>query len=173
MSRGGACSHVSRGSEDCLHQLTGWQRLGLNHAVMKRAIAQRIEIFADACASVSLGGAAGILVYRLVEPVADGAMLGAWTGVAAVIAWGLSRWVLGLIEPGSRKYPAAGGIVPAERQSGTVSASAKLVVVQLFDPPADRVPSQATRPSRGAPPDSSQALHEALNQLRQSLANRR
>lgn len=178
MSRRDACSRLNGGFADGNGRgnrsgLTGLQPLGLNHGAMKRAMAERFEMLGDGFASVSFGGAVGLFVYHLLEPMTDQPAPGACAAAAAAAAYALSRLLLSLVESDFRKFSAADGRVNAEPESGTDMRPDSPVVVQLFVPAAAAASSPSTVLSPAARPDASESLHEALNQLRESLANRR
>lgn len=169
--------------------LTGLQGFRLNHGPMKRDLAGRLESIADGFASVSLGGAVGVFVYHLPAPAAVQPLGGASAAAAAVVAYGIAKSLLGLV---GRRLPivAAANLegwegsdsrpVP-ERDASADSELDSPIVVRLFDPAKAAASGQSTARTghleidlpRDAPSDASHSLHEALNQLRQSLANRR
>lgn len=181
-------------------RLTGSQRFNLMHRAMKRVLTERLEWLADGLASASLGGAVGLFTYRLLAPMAVQPALVAYAAAAAVIAYGASRSLLGLV---GRRLPATGlanvslqdalwvdncrAAAEPEPESETRPLAEldprpdSSVVLRLVDPanaapsnqpdaPADR---HASHFPGAASHDASDALHEALNQLRQSLVNRR
>jgi hypothetical protein len=156
---------------------------------MDRAFAQRLEMLADAVASVSLGGAVGLCVY-LLAPVAVQPALVACAAAAAAAAYGASRSLLGRL---ATRVPRAKGadvaardalwgdnVIGAAGPQADAGPPASSVVVQLFDQAnaaaSARAVASADWPASGsasgAACDASASLHEALNQLRQSLANR-
>jgi len=143
---------------------------------MKRDLGIRLERLADGFASVSFGGAVGVFVYHLPAPVAVQPLHGAYAAAAALAAYGISRSLLGLV--GKRLPTLAKAGSARWDESGSVDSP---LVVRLFDPVEATASGRSTARTGGqamdlpsdSPADASQSLHEALNQLRQSLANRR
>lgn len=144
---------------------------------MERALAERFETVADGIASLSFGGAVGVSVYHLLASASVQPALGAYAAAAFVFAYWTSRSLLGLVE---RRSPIAP--IGVETLCDALSANDDPpVVVRLFDqveaaapgPSTDGLGRLANGFSPAAPPDASNSLHEALNQLRQSLASRR
>jgi hypothetical protein len=132
---------------------------------MKRDLAEQLESLAEGFASGSLGVAVGLLVYHLLAPATVQPLHGGFVAAAALIAYGNSRSLLGLV---GRRLP----VVTAADDSALDSA----IVVPLFDPAEAGKPGPSTAAidlPRDAPGDATHSLHEALSQLRQSLANRR
>jgi hypothetical protein len=156
---------------------------------MDRAFAQRLETLADGFSSVSLGGAVGLCVY-LLAPMALQPALVACASAAAVVAYGASRWLLSRV---ARKVPRAkeadvaardalwgDNLIAAADPQADARPAGSSVVVQLFEQadaaatarPVASADWPASASPAGAACDASASLHEALNQLRQSLANR-
>lgn len=136
---------------------------------MKRDLGKRLESLADGFASGSFGAAVGMLVYHLPAPAAVQPLHGGFVAGAALIAYGISRSLLGLVGRRSR-------VATTGRARGKDSALGSAIRVRLFDP-AEAVASGPSAAAidlpADAPGDASHSLHEALSQLRQSLANRR
>ena len=139
---------------------------------MKRVSAKQLESIVDSLASVSLSGAVGVFVYQLLEPLVHPVVLGAGAAAAALIAYGASRLLLAMV---GRPVVRPLGAAASEMPQAVISISPvedSPVVVRLFDRAAF-VATPATGPISAAPQDASESLHEALNQLRRSLASRR
>ena len=155
---------------------------------MKRDLAKRFEILADGLASASFGGALGVLVYHLTAPVAVQPMPGAYSAAAALIAYAISKSLLGLV---GRRLPAVAAANverwdesdsrPVPERERCADGLDSPIVVRLFDQAKAAASEQSTaRTGRlgvdlpfDARGDASHSLHEALNELRRSLANRR
>ena len=146
---------------------------------MKRDVAILLEGLIDGFASLSFGGAVALFVYHV--PVSVEPMHGAFAAAAALIAYAGAKSLLGLVGTRLPISTATGLELFSERESNADSGLDSPIVVRLFDPAEDAAygPSTARTgglamdfPS-GAAPDASESLHEALNQLRRSLANRR
>lgn len=136
---------------------------------MKRDLADRLESLADGFAAGSFGAAVGVLAYHLPAPAAIAPLHGGFVAAAGLIAYGISRFLLGLIGRRPR-------VVAAGRECGKDSRPDSATVVRLFDPAEAAAPGPSIEPidlARPASGDASHSLHEALSQLRQSLASRR
>jgi hypothetical protein len=144
---------------------------------MKRAVAERLEALADGLASASLGGAVGLSAYHLLASAVAQPALGACAAAAAAAAFWAGRSLLGLVERRLPVAPIAAGAAGDELSAEDDSP----VVVRLFDPAVAAAPGPSARWqdglandfSRAAPADGSRSLHDALHQLRQTLASRR
>lgn len=163
---------------------------------MTWTLPKRFELLADQSASLSLGCAIGYSAYHLLPPVAGQPTLVAYAVAAAAFAYWAGRSLLRVV---GGEVPVVGLGDPQLVNAATVGDSMEAVepdlapkirarpdsdpavVVRLFDPAQlaasgpsiDRYESLVNGPSGAAFPDASQSLHEALNQLRQSLASRR
>jgi len=149
---------------------------------MELALVKRLEDGVGGLASACLGGAAAFLVYNLPGPLEGQPALGACAAGAAGIVYWASRRLLVHVAPHGQRLPVALDASSVAPLPDNFSAAAGLEsrVVRLFDPAAAlafgqssaRIARLADHPSPAAPPDASQSFHEALNQLRESLANR-
>lgn len=149
---------------------------------MTPATARKVAKLTDRFASACLGAAVAFAVYRLFEPMTLQPALGTYAAGAAGIAYTASRRLLGRVSPRRGGFAVASLAVEAPCDAllhDEVIAAARpdSRVVQLFDPAAMPMSGQSTARigrlandlSPAAPPDASDALHEALNQLRRSL----
>ncbi len=149
---------------------------------MKRKLTERLERLVDGLASGAFGAAVGILVYHLPAPAAAQPVQGGYVAGTALIAYGMSRWLLGLV-PGSLATVPVARVEPLNGPASVPTSGLERdedreldsgIVVHLFDPAVD---AASKRPEidlpAGAPGDATHSLHEALSQLRQSLASRR
>lgn len=145
---------------------------------MKRPAAERFEALVDGLASASLAGAVAVSAWHLLASVAVQPALGVCTAAAAgVTAFWAGRALLGLVGKRLPVAPIAVGTAGGEPSAGEYSP----VVVRLFDPAVAAASGQsapwrnglANDFARAAPADASRSLHDALDQLRQTLASRR
>lgn len=131
---------------------------------MKRAVAKRLEMLADGFASASFGGASAVAVYHLLSPLAVQPTVIACAAAAGLAAYGIIRSLL--VRVGTRE-PAVRVANTSRSNNGAAVASREFdsaVVVRLFG---------SAHAGSDAPADASESLHQALHQLRRSLANRR
>ena len=146
---------------------------------MTRDLAELLEGLADGVAALSFGGAVALFVYHVPAPVGQ-QLHGAFAAAAALIAYACAKSLLGLVEKPVPIATAASLGLSSEDEPRADSGLDSPVVVRLFDP-AEAAASQSNDwtghlPNDlppGASRDASESLHEALNQLRRSLANRR
>lgn len=166
---------------------------------MRAGHIERIETAVQRVAAASFGGAVAFATYGLLRPVADEPGRGAFTAAAAFAAYVLCARLLdrvdaatgrfpvrafdvGAIEQAAAESPAADSEPPADEPLvlddilAEISPDAR--VVRLFDPAAMPTPGQLRAridrhlqdcdPTAGLV-DASQALYDALAELRRSL----
>lgn len=145
-------------------------------ALTARQIEALIELGASAC----LSGAVAFAVFAGLEPLLAQPLLIAGSAVAGAIAFWLSRRALASVARGAIGPAATADelllvdVVPVDVVAEPAPGGQ---VVRLFDPAAmpaaflstARNRHVAMSPSPAASPDASQALHDALAQLRRSL----
>ncbi len=133
---------------------------------MDTAAARFIENLVDHGAAACLGGSAAFAAHAAIGPIAAPVTAGA---LAYVLGWGMLIRIRPAI--GARPQPAP---MP---HSDVAAPASDARVVRLFDPAA--MPNPRPAPAAigwqrsdsplAAPPDASQALRDALSELRQSL----
>lgn len=166
---------------------------------MRAGNVERIETAMQRVAAASFGGAVAFAAYSLLRPVADEPGRGAFTAAAAFVAYVLCARLLDRVDAATGRFPVRAFDVGAIEQAAAKSpatipeppADEPLVlddilaeigpdarVVRLFDPSAMPTPGQLRAridrhledcdPTAGLV-DASQALYDALAELRRSL----
>ncbi len=136
---------------------------------MDVAAARRTERLIDHGASACLGGASAFAAFAALAALTEQPALGALAVAIGAAAYWLSWRVLRAIAPAAAGALLLDDELPAPESDSTV--------VRLFDPaampashPFAAAPGRLVNdPPLAAPPDASQALHDALNALRRSL----
>ena len=140
---------------------------------------RRLEKLADTGASACLGGASAFAANAVLDPVLGQPLAAACAAATAGLAYWLSRSLLGAIAKPVRASVVAAPLAELWLDEVLVpeppAPADDSRVVRLFDPsamPRESIANGsrgANAMSTGATPDASEALRDALNQLRRSL----
>lgn len=131
------------------------------------------ERLVDHAASACFGGAVAFAAYAAMAPIVALPALAALTAAAGALAYAMACHLLGRIERAASAAPLDELLL----DEALVAPDGNSTLVRLFDPAAMPTSRQiaaltgrmAIDPSLAAPPDASQALRDALGELRRSL----